>query len=696
MRKGTRSCAECRRRKIRCIFGADHHTVCKNCQARGLLCMEQRRSPMPMIKVESYLALQERVTRLEKLIESSGLSGQSDYHLNGLGASKSRRDYPLEHQTPASKESGLDAQPLSASPKSNSLDSISPTNSLFDNAIWQRSDLGAIPGNKFSNNANFTNDVNQRVVTKHSRSRVALLTGLPTLELLSDSLNVTSSWWQTWRPLGAYTTPKQAETLESFVIRNLSSGCPQLIGLAILCIAVSVQQLDAETHYHLIRQLHSPPGELFHEYYDRVDRIIINDSEYASSLEGIEAIMMSSKMMMNLGAIKRSWILCRRGISYGQLLGMHRQQRISALESDAEIERRQKAWIWICYQDVYLSLLLDLPCGSYHKLPLMDACELGSTFSFQLNLLRLSIRVIDRCQMGLNLSTQTTNDIQGALDLVGQQMPSDFWDVRHALADGSISHEEYFDSLSAQFWYHQIRVSVQMPLMIQSLRDRQLDSHRVACLEASRDLLKLYRLMRCDSGSAFKMVNVIDYQAFICAALLILGILGYGTFQMPTQVENRDEDRHLVQLTMETFRQSAKMSSSTTARQALQGLETLELLTSKEGCSHTAQIHGGQKPYVKVVVPYTGTITISPGNFFRDCESTSPTTGTSPQHAFTFSDYEETQQLNESRVPGSTQSQQLDSDGVLEFPLIDLDWNSVMNMNLDENWAWLSDLNTTM
>ncbi|KAF1949362.1 hypothetical protein CC80DRAFT_376812, partial [Byssothecium circinans] len=41
MRKGTRSCFECRRRKIRCIFPNDNPDVCSECFARGSRCIDQ-------------------------------------------------------------------------------------------------------------------------------------------------------------------------------------------------------------------------------------------------------------------------------------------------------------------------------------------------------------------------------------------------------------------------------------------------------------------------------------------------------------------------------------------------------------------------------------------------------------------------------------------------------------------------------
>ncbi|KAF2496440.1 hypothetical protein BU16DRAFT_437020, partial [Lophium mytilinum] len=39
VRKGTRSCWECKRRKMRCIF--DTEAICKGCRRRGSKCISQ-------------------------------------------------------------------------------------------------------------------------------------------------------------------------------------------------------------------------------------------------------------------------------------------------------------------------------------------------------------------------------------------------------------------------------------------------------------------------------------------------------------------------------------------------------------------------------------------------------------------------------------------------------------------------------
>ena len=440
---------------------------------------------------------------------------------------------------------------------------------------------------------------------------------------------------------------------------------------------------------------------MYQEYFDRVDRIIVNDSEYALSIEGIEVIIMSSKLMMNLGVIKRCWILCRKAISYAQLLGMHRPQCSYPGDPDIERERRHKTWMSLCHQDAYLSLVLGLPYGFYEKAVPATIQVPDTVSSFPHELLKLSIRVIDRNQMGLNLSQEITNDIQRDLDSVARTMPHEFWNSRLALDKGSLAKDEYLDWITAQFWYHQIGVSVQMPLMIQSAENPQLENHRASCLESSRGLLKVYHIMRSDSNLAFRMMSILDYQAFICSALLILGMLGYGQSHSIALAKNEHKDRELVQSTLEVLRQTANRSTDTaTASQAFQGLEALTLLSSGDGCTGLEDLHKGIKPYVKVIVPYSGTITISPGEMMNDCIRTPKSADTRPAPTFTFLDYGRAQHFSREGAPGADNTAH--DHGIpynveeSQFPPIDFDWDGVMNMNFDESWAWLSDLNTAM
>lgn len=130
-----------------------------------------------------------------------------------------------------------------------------------------------------------------------------------------SSINVTISELRLTidrKPLGPWLSDSAAnekpKTLQEFVLWALSSEDPSIVGLGILSIAVSIQQLDSKTHSYIIVRLSRPAGELFHECFELVDRLIVNDSEFASSREGIEVIMMSGKLLMNFGLLKKCWV----------------------------------------------------------------------------------------------------------------------------------------------------------------------------------------------------------------------------------------------------------------------------------------------------------------------------------------------------------------------------------------------------
>ena len=254
-----------------------------------------------------------------------------------------------------------------------------------------------------------------------------------------------------------------------------------------MSISVSIQQLSNRDHGHIIAQLPRPPGTLVQEYFTQVNTLIANDSDYAATREGIEVILMSAKTLMNLGLIKKTWILYHRAISYCQLLGLHRPQRLFERETEEQKRQRHLSWVSISNADVYLSLLLGLPYGSdCRTIPVAFFGGQGTLPWFCHNLSRTSVQVIDRNQAGLSLSTKLANQIQLEIESFAQPMDPDFWNCATSAVDGRVTRSEYFEQVTSQFWFHQLKVSLHMPLMIQSVENPALEDHRLACLESSR------------------------------------------------------------------------------------------------------------------------------------------------------------------------------------------------------------------
>jgi len=302
--------------------------------------------------------------------------------------------------------------------------------------------------------------------------------------------------------------------------------------------------------------------------------------------------------------------------------------------------------------------------------------------------------------MGLSLSASHTEEIEKGVEAATQDLDETFWNSPAALASGKITREEHLEQIACQCWLHHVQVLLHMPLMIHSVEDIQLEKHRIACLEASRKLLKIYHIMRSDTFSAFNMVKLIDYQAFVCSALLILGLLGYGG--ATRQSEPQDKDRDLIGLTISTLRQASGTVNNPMASQAVEGLETLMFLDQADCANHAPGTC--VNPHAKIVVPQVGTIIITPGEYLTNSKPGSTSPSTHPLPVFALS--HDTMQgdpggFDQNFVPAAStefdgvqaSGQAYDDNMLSELPSVDFDWSSTMAPSFGDDWAWLNDMN---
>jgi hypothetical protein len=224
------------------------------------------------------------------------------------------------------------------------------------------------------------------------------------------------------------------------------------------------------------------------------------------------------------------------------------------------------------------------------------------------------------------------------------------------------------------------------------------------------------------SDSAFKTLNIIDYQAFLCASLLILGLLGYGSSESDIDEENPLEvkDREIVRITIDTLRVASTTSNNTIAAQAVQGLETLEMLQMIGPCPQVDASGNCLQPTVTIIVPYTGTIAIAPGSFLMKRRQNMPrenpvNNGSASQSAvgtLTPGMYNALQNIKEpdqgiqagkpggaldgiENIDGQGNLQHQETNMMADFgPSIELDWESLvsLDMDMDGYWDWVSEM----
>ncbi|KAJ5648964.1 uncharacterized protein N7484_002687 [Penicillium longicatenatum] len=69
VRKGTRSCWECRRRKMKCIFSSPADKACFRCHRRGVKCVGQEYPEEITPSLERNIQMADRIMRVEALVE---------------------------------------------------------------------------------------------------------------------------------------------------------------------------------------------------------------------------------------------------------------------------------------------------------------------------------------------------------------------------------------------------------------------------------------------------------------------------------------------------------------------------------------------------------------------------------------------------------------------------------------------------
>lgn len=413
--------------------------------------------------------------------------------------------------------------------------------------------------------------------------------------------------------------------------------------------------------------------------------------------------MVSALIFMNLGLLKMTWLLHHRAISHAQLLGLHRPHRLSPTETASQMANRQETWFMMCQYDLYTSLLLGLPSATHGRMISSSVYGTSGTVKFFFYcLMQLSARIIDRNQMGNGTSVSDTQDIEKDVAKAAGELPPDFWNTPASFQDGHVDQSEYRERLASLFWFFQLKVLLHQPLMIQSIEDNRLLRNRSECLSACRETLKIYHVMRSDT-SAFGMLRVIDYQAFICSAILLLGLLGYGTVDKGSRAESNDDSGNyeILRSTTDLLRLAARNPNNSIAAQAVQGLDTLAGLVKAGRAGGCVNSESQQQcsAYAKITIPGSGTINITPGQLLKNNMSKSLNTASyNPPLAFHLS-HSSSQDLGPQELPPTTHADSWlppHDDANYNIHTMDLDWTNMMNMDLADDWAWLADVNAGM
>jgi hypothetical protein len=444
---------------------------------------------------------------------------------------------------------------------------------------------------------------------KANAVRTQLLKLVPCRSDMLKIRNAVTFWWAAWH----YMFPEILDGYRSGLIGDDDffdiPSSPGELAKFLICWLMSIEQLPQDFDYAGLQNPFNPQ-EYTEKVITDISRLVIYDEDLASTLPGLEAMVLMSKWYTNLGRPRKAWLLNRRAIELGQLSGLHISTRKDPRPDDVLYDRRLKLWAFIGLNDRFLGLLFGLPYAIHENSfrPQVERrlrTEKPTLETFVLRVSLIMAPMIDRNMDDPdNMSLAVTLKLEQELETQLRAMPERFWAQQPNIKYSTI--EEQNDNLIAPFMYHFLRMILHLPFMLKSYGDRRYQYSQDTALESARCALHAYRELRSWEGMNPYICRVIDFQAFNAAMLLVINLVGYAE-DAPNHSQEQDEkDWSLVETTIQVLRKAAAHPTGTVAAQSVNILQGIS-----QSIANMEDVDTQMK--CKVTVPYFGVITVSPG-----------------------------------------------------------------------------------
>ncbi|KAK9319422.1 hypothetical protein V1517DRAFT_332656 [Lipomyces orientalis] len=575
MRKGTRSCTECRRRKIRCIYPPDDRT-CFSCKARGSRCVEQSTEglkndrghhslPEQVVGINAHQGQRshhdgnqaehtENNAELSDIIVSTGINDQSPLftvlaHAKLLDSTTLRMDESSTGQTTKeTQKAGISASK-----------DHPPCSNLFSQV---------------------------QLTVKKSTSVCSMLRAvLPSYDTIISALSSNGSWWSSYRQKAYAVSQAPPLTLEAFAKRAYTSHHPAELAALTLAFARS-----SGKHYHL---------------YALVDDLVISDFTITTTIEGMECLILLAKLYTDVGHPKRAWLVWRKGVTAAQLMGLCHGKNSSATQL--------RLWSAIYHGDRFCSLLLGVPYGfnDNHCISIIEASKktLSPVSQFVLQCAAISGKIIDRNLTSGKPSFAKAMELDEELESNASSLPEDWWNIPAELPEQATYAEmdSLRERLLQQFYFYWVKVYLHLPFLVKSSTKSPNATSRSICIQASRQILRRYRLLRAANLAGYCLFEckTTDFASFSITIILLIGIFHSGDTSMPPP--NLDEDLGLI-AAADGILQREELEKN--CGLAAQCRKTLRILSgTQEGESSEYSMANELR---EVVIPYFGAVVRQP------------------------------------------------------------------------------------
>ncbi|CAM1501244.1 Fc.00g104060.m01.CDS01 [Cosmosporella sp. VM-42] len=556
IRKGTTSCWECKKRKTRCEY-PETAGPCVGCQQRGTDCVSQEfdHTLTPSItpsaaevSVDPDATVTGRLTRLEsllqkvveKVIKEDPSTERSNPRVTGLS-----EDGTLVEDDTISP--GVEA--LAHNPQRQT--------SLFYSAVISEPPRSS-PDREQATSTRHSSST-PATLPKYYKIRRVLYDRLPSQRdadaIVAAGTNVAFLQFFTVSYSDIFAGKMRSATSLSSLPGPQSH--PILLARALVHLAVGIQLLPTHFDFKQFR-LGDDPKKVMKQYLELASNLVTNNDELIGNMEGLECIVLEGVYQINEANVRRAWLLFRRAINLGQLMGLHRGDGRAVTTLDPHsITNPVFMWSRIVHIDRFLALLLGLPAGHPQKTPYSSCKEIeeGDCTLSRMELIQseASAQIIERNENMACEDYTITQGIDVFLNQATQRVPADWWSIPNLRGSAGTGRElQEIMRIMMQITHYNLVVLLHLPYMLRVSRERRYDYSKIACLNASRDLLMRFISFRSFTFSSFSCRGV-DLTAFTGSLTLLLAHLdnrrnNYGMDHLLTA--KRRSDLALVEQTI--------------------------------------------------------------------------------------------------------------------------------------------------
>ncbi|KAI1329810.1 hypothetical protein F5Y16DRAFT_409027 [Xylariaceae sp. FL0255] len=588
VRKGTRSCWECRRRKMKCIFDSPSDDTCTRCTRRGAKCVGQEHPEVVSSPLDRSLQMGDRIVRVEALIDQ---------------LLKQVSDNPRE-------SSGFHILDQGLYPSLPGTNALSPFHSMgYESLSLILYD--ALPSQE---------DIN--IICKASGDTSTLFYKMNThpygvLEEITRNPNIDSN----------------STSLASLFQKPAPNAHPVIIARHMLYLATALQHLHPDFHGD-VRGLSEPPRAMTQRLVDLATKKVTSRDELIDSVEGLDCVIIESWFHANAGDLRRALLTIRRAITITQVMGFHRAGHgATGVQFYPEL-----LWFRIVAVERYLCLMLGVPQVTLDKSMASEEMLTSDTPMSRLDRIHCAIasRVLERnhqtgADSGSNPSDgyALTRELDEELRKASRALPSGWW-LAPNLAAGIQKPESLFwfmRQLFHQLFHYSLLIQLHLPYMLRSSspshpqRKIPYEYSWVTCMHSSREILSRLIMFHSYNRVAFSC-RTVDFFGLMAAIMLLIAHIDGRRRLSPALAESllshqRPCDRALIEQARDKIEDVRRLDEDdvmsvqcSNLLRRLLAMETNEI--GPEPPTERDDGTGAGAGAVRLSIPYFGLVDITP------------------------------------------------------------------------------------